>query len=67
MLSYYNAKTPQQYQYKLEELGVSEQTRLEVQNKIESVLAEELPSISDSEIDVMIARMVKEYHRSTGS
>ena len=67
LLSYYNAKTPQQYQYKLEELGESEQTRLEVQNKIESVLAEELPSISDSEIDVMIARMVKEYHRSTGS
>lgn len=67
LLSFYNGKTPQQYQRKLEELGVEEQTRQALQKKLDAVLAEEQPSIPDSEIDGMIARMVKEYHRSTGS
>ncbi|MDO5392446.1 MAG: tetratricopeptide repeat protein [Eubacteriales bacterium] len=67
LLSFYNGKTSQQYQRKLEELGVEEQTKQELQKKIDAVLKEEQPSIPDSEIDGMIARMVKEYHRSTGS
>lgn len=67
LLSFYNGKTPQQYQQKLEELGVDVQTRQELQKKIDAVLKEKKPSISENEIDGMIARMMKEYHRSTGS
>ena len=55
------------YQQKLEELGVDVQTRQELQKKIDAVLKEKKPSISENEIDGMIARMMKEYHRSTGS
>lgn len=67
LLSFYNGKTPQQYQQKLEELGVDIQVRQELQKKIDAVLKEKKPFISEDEIDGMIARMVKEYHRSTGS
>ena len=67
LFSYYNGKTLQQYQRRLEELGVNEKTRQEVQKKIDAVLKEDKPSVSYSEIDGIIARMVKEYHRSTGS
>lgn len=67
LLSFYNGKTPQQYQRRLQDLGLDEQTKQELQKKIDAVLKEKQPPIQNSEIDEIIACIVKEYHRSTGS
>lgn len=67
LYAFYTARTPIEFNSKMEELRVDDQTRQEVLKTIEGIQNSDQPAIPEHQIDSMLEQMTKDYHRSTGN
>lgn len=67
LYAYYEARTPIEYASKLAELGVDEKTGREIEAQIQKVWEKNEVPVYGHNVDVMLEKLTKEYHRSTGS
>lgn len=67
LLAYSNAKTPIEYESRLAELKVDEQTKKEIQEAISEFYNSTDIYVQEHSMDEMLENMTKEYHRNTGA
>jgi hypothetical protein len=59
--------TPIEYESRLEELQVEKEVQAAVEKALDAFTAKPEPPVYAPELDQMIDKFTKEYHRSTGS
>ena len=67
LLAYSNARTPIEYESRLAELKVDEQTRRQIQDEISQFYSSTDICVQEHSVEELLERMTKEYHRNTGS
>ena len=67
LLAYSNARTPIEYESRLAELKVDEQTRRQIQDEISQFYSSTDICVQEHSMEELLERMTKEYHRNTGS
>lgn len=67
LLAYSNARTPIEYESRLAELRVDDQTRKQIQDEISQFYSSTDICVQEHSVDELLERMTKEYHRNTGS
>lgn len=66
LLAYSNAKTPIEYESRVAQMKVDEQTRQEIQNAISEFYNSSDIYVQEHSVEELLGQMTKEYHRNTG-
>lgn len=66
LAAFSTTRTPIEYESKLMELGVDSQMRAQVEEAVKNAWDEDV-TVPGHNVDAMLERLTKEYHRSTGS
>ena len=67
MLAYRSINTPLEYQSRLAELGVEEEVRKEINDRLDDFRRRPERQVYIQDIDEILTKLTEEYHRSTGS
>lgn len=67
LLAYHAVRTPIEYSSKLAEMGVDEKTARELEEQMQKSWERSEVPVYGHNVDVMLERLTREYHRSTGS
>ena len=67
LLCYKNARTPLEYESRLEELSVEEAVKRQVEEKLDHFARLPETPVYGRNTDTILERLTREYHRSTGS
>lgn len=67
LLAYSNAKTPIEYESRMAEMKVDEQTRKEIQDAISEFYNSTDIYVQEYSVEGLLGQMTKEYHHNTGS
>lgn len=66
LLAYSNAKTPIEYESRIAQMKVDEQTRKEIQDAISEFYNSSDIYVQEHSVEELLDQMTKEYHRNTG-
>lgn len=67
LFSFHETRTPIEYTSKLAELGVDKKTAGEIEEQMRKSWEKSEVPVYEHNVDVMLERLTREYHRSTGS
>ncbi len=67
LLAYSNAKTPVEYESRMNEMKVDDQTRKEIQDAISEFYNSTDIHIEEENVEELLGQMTKEYHHNTGA
>ncbi len=67
LLAYSNAKTPIEYESRMAEMKVDEQTRKEIQDAISEFYDRTDIYVQEHGVEDLLSQMTKEYHHNTGA
>ncbi len=67
LLAYSNAKTPIEYESRMAEMKVDDQTRKEIQDAISEFYDSTDIHVQEHSVEELLGQMTKEYHHNTGS